>query len=279
MQDKPERTRPVGRTVTSKVLAVLEAFENGGRSQSLAELARTADLPLSTAHRLLGELVDWGALIRDHHGRYQLGIRPWELTLNAGGQLRDTARPFLQELFSLTRETVNLAVREGDEALYLDRIYGSTRVPRAARIGGRLPLHATAVGKILLAFDEDWVRSAYLHHRLESRTRFTHVNPSRLDVELDRVREAGYATAIEEVRLGSCSIAVPVRTKEPHVEAALGLVLLSTDGSTMKRHLPALWGIARKVEAAIQNPLTRLPPVRGHPRRLPPVGSPVDGAR
>jgi DNA-binding IclR family transcriptional regulator len=249
-----------GRTVTSKALALLGAFEGGPSALSLSDLAAHADVPLPTAHRLVAELVEWGALERDEQGRYMVGLRLWEVAQNAGRQLRDTARPHLQDLFSLTNETAHLAIRDGDEALYIDRIYGSTRVPRASRVGGRLPLHATAVGKVLLAFEEEWVREAYLTHRLEAATRHTHVNPGRLAAELRRVRDEGYATTQEEVREGSCSIAVPVRL-DPH-PAAIGLVMLSTQGVTMTRHLPTLRGVAHRIEVAASRPqpsLVRIP--------------------
>ncbi|WP_413251054.1 helix-turn-helix domain-containing protein [Sinomonas flava] len=87
-----------GRTVTSKSLAILFAFESGRRSLSLSELAEAAHLPLSTTHRLVAELVEWGALARDPQGRIQLGLRLWELGQNAGRALRDTAHPFIQDL-------------------------------------------------------------------------------------------------------------------------------------------------------------------------------------
>jgi len=241
-----------GRTVTSKVLAILAAFERGPSSQSLSDLAASADLPLPTAHRLAAELVEWGALDRDDRGRYVVGLRLWEVAQNAGRQLRDTARPYLQDLFSLTQETAHVAIREGHEALYIDRVYSSKRVPRASRVGGRLPLHATAVGKVLLAYEEDWVREAYLERRLEASTSRTHVNPSRLLEELETVRRQGYATTLEEVRSGSCSIAVPVRAGPGG--AALGLVMLSTQAAHMTRHVPVLQGMARRIEAAIDRP-------------------------
>lgn len=241
-----------GRTVTSKVLGLLEAFESGPSALTLTELAAHADLPLPTAHRLAGELVSWGALERDPQGRYVVGLRLWEVAQSAGRQLRDTARPFLQDLFSLTGETVHLAVREGHEALYIDRVYSSKRVPRASRVGGRLPLHATAVGKVLLAYEEQWVREAYLNRPLAPSTSRTHVNPVRLAEELATVREQGYATTLEEVRAGSCSIAVPVDTEAGG--AALGLVMLSTHASQMTRHLTTLQGVARRIATAVARP-------------------------
>ncbi|GAB91558.1 IclR family transcriptional regulator [Gordonia rhizosphera] len=252
-----------GRTVTSKVLAMLSAFEEVGGALTLSELAQHADIPLPTAHRLAAELVEWGALERTPHGRYVVGLRLWEVSQNAGRQLRDAARPFLQDLFSLTQETAHIAVRDGRDALYIDRVYGSTRVPRASRVGGRLPLHATAVGKVLLAYEEDWVREAYLSARLEGPTRRTHVQPEQLSAELDRVRAQGYAVTLEEVREGSCSIAVPVHTSP--LPSALGLVMPSTKATQMERHLPALRGVAGRIEAAVRIPQSA-PGVRG-PRR------------
>ena len=101
-------SREPGRTVTSKVLAILEAFEKSRGALSLTDIAEKSGLPLSTAHRLVNELTDWGFLSREPNGRYQLGIRLWELAQNTGRQLRDAARPFIQDLFSLTGETAHL---------------------------------------------------------------------------------------------------------------------------------------------------------------------------
>jgi len=247
-----------GRTVTSKVLALLSAYESPPVAKSLTDLAEHADLPLPTAHRLVGELVSWGALQKDASGRYQVGLRLWEVAQQGGRQLRDTARPHLQDLFSLTQETSHLAVREGHEALYIDRVYSTKRVPRASRVGGRLPLHATAVGKVLLAFEEPWVRDAYLERALEAPTRRTHVDPTALTAELAEIRTAGHATTLEEVRAGSCSIAVPVRQGD-EVVASIGLVMMSTQAARMGRHLPVLQGVAQRIEQAV----ARLPgPVR-----------------
>ena len=241
--------REPGRTVTSKVLAILEAFEKSRGSLSLTDIAESSGLPLSTTHRLVNELTDWGFLSRGVSGRYQLGIRLWELAQNTGRQLREAARPYVQDLFSLTGETSHLAIRAGIEVLYIDRVYGSKRVPRASRVGGRLPMHATAVGKVILAFDEYWVRDAYLNRQLERQTAHTHVDPGKLAAELALVREQGYATTLEEMRLGACSIAVPVfHTRR--LGAALGMVIPSAQAATMTRHLPVLKGVSAQIERA-----------------------------
>lgn len=248
----PDDDSPTPRTVTSKVMGILAVFETGPAHRTLSDIAAEANLPLSTAHRLVGELVAWGALKRDPTGNYRVGLRLWKVAQNAGRQLRDAARPYLTDLFALCGETSHLAIRDGSEVVYVDRIYGSTKVPKASRVGGRLPLHATAVGKVLLAFDEPWVAEAYLTRRLAASTAYTHVDPRRLAEELRQVREQGYATAVEEVRLGSCSIAVPVMFNEERAAAAVGLVLMSNEADRMTRHLPALRGTAKRLEPTVR---------------------------
>lgn len=263
-------------SVASRVLSVLAAFETTTGALSLTEIAESTGLPLATAHRLVKEMAGWGALERHPtSGRYRVGMRLWEVAQNAGRQLRDAARPYLQDLHSLTGETAHLAVREGDEALYIDRLYSSTRVPRASRVGGRLPLHATAVGKVLLASEEAWFQEAYVHGELARPTRYTHVQPDKLLGELAMIRQRGWATTVEEVRPGSCSIAVPVG-QGSQAAASIGLVMLSTRAGTMERHLPAMRGIADRIERAAGRwlPIGRGPtpvPPSDQSTRLPPT--------
>ncbi|WP_091672385.1 IclR family transcriptional regulator [Micromonospora auratinigra] len=243
------------------MLTILSIFESDSGAHTLGDIAEHAGIPLSTAHRLASELVNWGALERNAQGRYVVGLRLWGLAQNAGRQFRDAARPLLQDLFLLTQETAQVAVRDGDQALYLDRVYSSRRVPRASRVGGRLPLHATAVGKVLLAHEEDRFREAYLDGPLESLTTRTRIDSRWLARELAEARTRGYATTVDEARTGACSIAVPVRTDTG--TAALGLVMDSTRAAHMVRRLPTLQMVARRIEAAAARPRHAVP----RPRR------------
>lgn len=244
------RTSQPGQSVTGRVLTILALFERSLAPRSLTEISAETGLPLSTTHRLVGELEDWGALQRDDNGRYQIGLRLWELGQHAGRQVREIARPLLQDLFTLTQETVHIAVRENAEVLYIDRVYGTRRVPQASRVGGRLPLHATAVGKVLLAFEEPWVREAILARSLESRTVNTHVDPDALRAELATVRTQSFATTVDETRLGATSIAVPIY-QQGIVAAALGLVTTTDVARSIEQHLPAMRGIARRIESSV----------------------------
>ena len=138
-----------GATVTSRALALLGAFDDEHRSLSLSQLAARADLPVPTAHRLVGELVAWGALSRTQAGEYVVGRRVWDVGLLAPVQtgLRQLASPYLHDLYGATLATVHLAVRDGTEVLYLDRLSGHASVPVVSTIGSRLPMHATGVGQ------------------------------------------------------------------------------------------------------------------------------------
>ena len=219
-----------GRSGLSRAVAVLGAFDDAHRSLGATEVASRAGLPLSTAHRLLGELVELGLLGRVED-RYVIGRRIWTLGLLAPVQtgLRDVAAPFLQDIYAATQATVHLAVRDGLEVLYLDRIAGRRSVPVVSAVGGRLPLHATGVGKVLLAWAPDDVQQQALAD-LTRVTAYTVTHVGRMREQLRRAREQGYATTSEEMSLGASSIAVPVFAQGDDagpgpVVAALGLVV------------------------------------------------------
>ena len=219
-------SRP-GASVTSRALALLAVFDPDHRRLTLSMLAERADLPRPTAHRLLGELVAWGALTRDRNGEYAIGRRLWDLGLLAPAQtgLRELASPYLHDLYGATLATVHLAVRDGTEVLYLDRLRGNTSVPIVSTIGSRLPMHATGVGKVLLAHAPSDVQQQVMEN-LTRITPYTITQPGLLRRQLARVRRDDYATTVEEMSLGGCSVAVPVRSG-PDVVAALGIVVAS----------------------------------------------------
>jgi DNA-binding IclR family transcriptional regulator len=220
-------SRP-GASVVSRAMAVLGAFSERHRRLTLTELARRADLPLPTAHRLVGELTALGALVRVPSGEYVIGRRIWSLGLLAPVQtgLREIASPFLQDLYAATLATVHLAVREGTEALYLDRLSGKRSVPVVSKVGGCLPMYATGVGKVLLAHAPEDVRAQVLSS-LRRITPYTIIQPARLEAQIVRVLTDGYATTVEEMSLGACSVAVPIRRGDEDVVAALGIVVPS----------------------------------------------------
>jgi len=238
-------------SVASRVLALLGAYDQEHRSLTLSELARRAGLPLATAHRLVGELAGWGALHRRENGEYVVGRRMWDLGLLAEVQtgLRQIASPFLHDLHAATLATVHLAVRDGCEVLYVDRVSGHVSVPVVSRVGSRLPLHATGVGKILLAYAPAEVVASVLAS-LTRVTAFTVTQPGRLAEQIRRVHHDGYATTSEEMTLGACSVAVPVRAGDGDVVAALGIVVAGL-GRDRDRLVSALQVTARGISRSL----------------------------
>lgn len=235
-------TSAPGATVASRVLALLRAFDGSHRRLTLTELAQRAGLPVPTTHRLAGELVTHGALLRHPNGEYVVGRLLWDIGLLAPlpTGLRELAAPFLADIHAATRATVHLGVRDGQQVLYLDRLSGHASVPIVSTVGSRLPLHATAVGKVLLAHAPEDVKAAVMAH-LPRITPYTVTQPGRLSAQLERVLRDGYATTSEEMSMGACSIAVPVRAGagggvgEGRVVASIGVVV-----PTLKRDRPRL---------------------------------------
>jgi DNA-binding IclR family transcriptional regulator len=223
-----------GRSVISKVVSLL-------------------GLPVSTTYRLASELVEWGGLERAEPAGYRIGMRLWELGTLAprGGTLREVALPFMQDLYEATHENVHLAVRDGLEALYVDTISGHGSVRTRSRRGGRLPLHATGVGKVLLAHAPPEVVSAVVAAGMPRYTPYTVATPGHLRRTLADVRRNGVAYAREEMSLGSLSVAAPVQGADGTVVAALAVVLTQGRGD-LRRLAPAVRTAAISTSRALQ---------------------------
>ncbi|MCW2737313.1 IclR family transcriptional regulator [Nocardioides sp.] len=242
-----------GASVTSRALALLGAFDEDHRRLPLTLLAERAGLPVATAHRLVAELVEWGALTRTGSGDYVVGRRLWDIGLLAPLQagLVELASPYLHDLYGATHATVHLAVRDDTEVLYLDRLRGSASVPVVSTIGSRLPMHATGVGKVLLAHAPVDVQQQVLAD-LPRITAYTVTQPGLLRRQLRQALRDDFATTTEEMSLGACSVAVPLR-RGGDVVASLGLVVPS-----LKRDRPRLVaalqvaarGVGRALDAA-----------------------------
>ncbi|MGQ7297483.1 IclR family transcriptional regulator [Quadrisphaera sp. KR29] len=251
-------SRTAGESVTSRALSLLAAFDDEHRRLALSALAARTGMPLPTAHRLVADLVAFGALSRTPSGDYVVGRRMWDIGLLAPVQsgLREVAAPHLQDLYGATRATVHLAVRDGTSALYVDRLRGNASLPVVSTVGSRLPLHATGVGKVLLAHAPEHVREEVLRE-LPRLTPFTITAPGGLRRQLTLVLRDGYATTAEELGLGACSVAVPV-SQRGRVVAALGVVVPS-----LTRERPRLVAALQVAAQGISRSLERAPAVAG----------------
>jgi DNA-binding IclR family transcriptional regulator len=252
------RTRIDGRSVTARAFAVLEAFTPSLSALSLSEIARRAGLPLTTAHRLVGELRAAGALERDGEGTYRLGLRLWEIASLAprGVPLREAALPFLEDLYEVTHENAQLGVREGHDVVYIERIAGRRAVGVLTRVGGRFPLHASGIGLVLLAHAPERVQHEVLTAPLQRFTEYTITDPARLERTLADIRRDGVAVSDRQVTSDAMSVAAPVSDSSGEVIAALSVVA-KAGGGVAARLAPAVRAAALGTSRALS--------VRRHP--------------
>lgn len=215
------------RGVAEKLFAIADAFDGpGSGALTLSEIAERADLPLSTAHRLLDSWVRWGGLVRGTDGRFRMGMRLWKLGVRAptARRLRTVAFPYLEDLFELTRENVHLAILDGVGALYLERFSGRGAVRVISDVGSRLPLHATGVGLVLLAHAEPELLEAVVDSQPRKYLPNTMTTAQQLRPRLAAIRAGGVAISVNELTEDSFSAAAPVRDRSGAVIAAVSIV-------------------------------------------------------
>lgn len=243
----------MGSTVTARVLGVLGAFTAPRPALTLTEIARRAGLPLSTAHRLVGELTAWGALERGDDGRYRIGLRLWEVGALAPRSLglRESAMPFLTDLQEVTGENVQLAVLDGCDAVYVERLSGRGAVNVITRVGGRLPLHATGVGLVLLAHAAPELQERVLAGPLRRYTAKTVCAPEAVRRVLADVRRTGVAVSDGQIELVALSVAAPVRGPRDEVVAALSVVVPAAGSDGARAYVPVVRAAARGVSRVL----------------------------
>jgi DNA-binding IclR family transcriptional regulator len=251
-------------TAGQRMLAVLEVFGPDDLSLTLSEISRRSGLTLSTTHRLVGELRDWGALDRGPDGRYSVGLRILELgSLTPRGlRLREVALPYLGDLQHATNANIHLAVRDGHDVIYVESLHARDCVRVLSRLGGRWPLHATGTGQVLLAFASPEFREEVLTTKLRKFTSRTITEPDALRRTLAEVRQTGVAIAEGQlIPEDAMALAVPLRGPKDHVVAAMGVTVKA--GSVSPRALvPALAATARAISRALGAPSANSAPTQ-----------------
>ena len=232
---------------------VLQAFRPHGGTLTLPVLVERTGLPKPTVHRLAEALVELGLLERQPVG-YRPGLGLFELgeLVPAKVDLREAALPFMQDLYEATHETVHLGVRDGLDVVYAEKIRGHAGVDVPSRVGGRLPLSSTGVGKALLAHAAPEILDAVLARPLRRMTEHSITDRARLGEELAEIRRTGLAYDREEARLGVSCIAAPVLVRGEAV-AALSLTL-PADRLTRAGLAPAMRAVSLALARALSPP-------------------------
>jgi len=259
----------------TRALQLLEAL-TADEEMGLMDLAKRTDLLPSTAHRLLATLGDRGYVYQNREtGKYLLSFRVLELAGHVAhrtDRLRAAARPFLERICRVCRETTNLVLLDQWNIVYVDQVLGERAVRLFAQVGRNIPAHTTGAGKAMLAFSaEDDLRALFDHEPFESFTPNTITTAKALAAELRRIRRRGYAMDNEEYEEGVTCVAAPIFDHGRSVcgaisvsgpsarvhrldSAALG-ELIGTAAIDVSRELgfcgPSAWGSAESENARV----------------------------
>ncbi|HMA11094.1 MAG TPA: IclR family transcriptional regulator, partial [Steroidobacteraceae bacterium] len=233
--------------VLDRAMALVGVLSRAPGPMSLTRIADEAGLHTASAHRILGALMAHGLVEKTGAGEYDLGVRWLEVgnRLRSRLNIRQVALPTMQRLAELTGETVNLIVRRGDEAVYVERVSGGQTLIQVVQVvGAHAPLHVTAVGKIFLAEDSASGVMGYAERTgLQAFTPNTLTTLERLVAELGTIRREQLAYDREEAEVGVACIGAPIRDAEGKLVAGMSI------SAPADRHKPG-WAAALKQAAA-----------------------------
>ncbi len=247
-----------GETVQAVVraLALLEILSRETDSVSISELAKAANLKLTTAHRLVNTLMKQGFVQQDASSlRYKLGLKAFEIGIAAMAalDLNSIARPYLKKLAASTTETTNLAILDGHEVVYIDQLESTNMVivKMFARIGSRGPAYCTGTGKVLLAgLSEEELRNRFAKVKFIPFTQYTITHIDQLVQALTKIQRDGYALDFSERDEGVTCVAAPIKNYENRVQAAIsvsGPIHRMTDERIAQEILPEVLEAAGKI--------------------------------
>jgi DNA-binding IclR family transcriptional regulator len=224
---------PHQESVLSRAARILAAFSQDEPALTVSQIARRSGLHVATASRLVGELVAHGFLGRDDDRKVRIGVRLWELVTRASPtlSLRDTAMPFMEGVHDIVGHHVQLSVLDGDDVLFLERLSAPNAVVNYTRIAGRLPLHVSSSGLLLLAHGPADLKERVLAGPLTAYTPDTPATPARLRALLAEIRQQGYAYCPGYVHAEALGVAAPVRGADGTVVAALSVIVPNEAGA------------------------------------------------
>jgi len=223
-----------GESVLAKVVRIFEVFTPEESALTVSEISRRTGLHVATASRLVAELASYGLLTRDADRRVRVGTRLWELATRASPtlSLRNAALPVMEGVHDVVGHHVQLGVLDGDEVLFLERLTAPGAVINYTRIAGRLPLHASSSGLVLLAHGPADLRKRVLDGPLQGYTPSTPATAARLRAVLAEVRRQGYAYCPGFVHPDALGVAAPVRDARGEVVAALAVIVPNEAGAS-----------------------------------------------
>lgn len=242
-----------GEPVLDRAFRLLDAFDDEDTNLTLTKLSERAGIPLSSTLRLAQHLARLGALERQSDGTFTMGLRMLEYAALAprGHGLRAIALPYMEDLHRATRQHVQLAVRENDEGVIVERLSAPGAGKVLYYVGGRVPLHGTGLGLVLLAHSRPEFQDSYLRRELFLEPEHTPLAASDLRAQLLSVQTTGVAHMARMLPEPAVSVGAPIFDRSGTCIAAISV--LGSDGSIDTRMLePAVVAIARAISRDVK---------------------------
>ncbi|MCI3919623.1 IclR family transcriptional regulator [Paenibacillus sp. TRM 82003] len=240
-----------------RALAILDLFDERNREMKITEISAATQLHKSTVHSLLKTLQLHGYIEQEQEsGRYRLGLKLLERgqTLLQGLDIRHAARPHLQQLSERTGQTAHLVVMDGAEGVYIDKVEGKKAIIRYSRIGRRIPLHSSAVGKVLAAYQAPKALERLMAgYRFAKQTERTVDDADAFLAELERVRLEGVAYDREENEPGVRCAAAPIFNHAGDILAAMSVSTLvsQVDDAALNDYVAMLAEAAEAISRSV----------------------------
>jgi IclR family KDG regulon transcriptional repressor len=215
-----------------RALKILDLFDEHETELKITDISERMQLHKSTVHSLLKTLQVHGYIDQNpENGKYRLGMKLFERGnfVIHGLDVRKVAKRYLVDLSLKTGQTTHLVILDDKEGVYIDKVEGPMATILYSRIGRRIPVHSSAVGKVLVAFQpEEELRKILDGYQYVAQTPNTITNEQEFRKELEKVRQAGYAVDNQENEPGVRCIAVPIRNHTGQVVAAVSISTLVT---------------------------------------------------
>ena len=216
-----------GESIIGRFVKIVSAFDDGHTSMSVAELGRRTGLPVTTTYRLVNDLLLERLLEREPGGDIHIGTRMWELVSRGSKMLglREAALPFMEDVQAVVQHSTTLGILDSDEVLYIERLGSDKTIVDITKVAGRLPVHATSSGLVLLAHSPAAYQDTILARPLTKYTETTLTDPALLRRHLAEIRQRGFAAMPGVIVPESSVIAVPVFGPDNTIRVALSLVV------------------------------------------------------
>ena len=244
-----------GESSLARAVRILDAFTPDEPALPVTEIARRAGLHVATASRLVAELVTHGLLTRGPDREVRIGVRMWELAARASPtlSLREAAMPFLEDLHAVVGHHAQLGIRDGDDVLFVERLTARDAVINFTRVAGRLPMHVSSAGLVLLAYGPPDLQERVLSRPLQRYTDRTLATPDQLRAAMTDVRRKGFALLPGHVHEEATGVAVPVRDALGEVVA--GLAVIVPNDARAAANVPVLLAAARGLSRSLSRPV------------------------